>query len=400
MSGSRGPVESGCAVLTTSFLSSIFPHCPSSPLSWGHSVGHQVSDSASGESGSLHAPWEISPICPRHTEARRGFHFRMTDVGLKEEKKYARNFSGRIYLHVKHFTATKRKFRACGNGEVEGLADSSPGFHMHHPCHASLWPFPGLWLLFAVLLLFPSTLALESPCMYVAPGVSLRRICSSTLSLGCGPFRAPGTCPPHPSLCPLKPAPLPVSLDFVSLFLLDETSPCFLPLHFPSCLCLGLRPWLEPVLLTQSLYLNPFSTWPWHSGSWACHRAGSSRIPPDLGWFVGRCSFALTFSTYSPFCLGSSLSLNLHFSLPVVHCSAISYHGSGLSCLFLSCCCLLPIWQVWLSKGLFSRDFIRQPAISYPSMGESSVVQELKRKMWMVQGDALLLSDSAGMWHH
>lgn len=42
-------------------------------------------------------------------------------------------------------------------------------------------------------------------------------------------------------------------------------------------------------------------------------------------------------------------------------------------------------------KGLLSRDFIRQPAIFYPSVGERFSVQELnrKKKMWTVQGNAL-----------
>lgn len=38
------------------------------------------------------------------------------------------------------------------------LTDSSPGFHMHHP-----WLVSGLWLLFAVPLPFPSSLAICIP---------------------------------------------------------------------------------------------------------------------------------------------------------------------------------------------------------------------------------------------
>lgn len=42
---------------------------------------------------------------------------------------------------------------------------------------------------------------------------------------------------------------------------------------------------------------------------------------------------------------------NLHFSLPTVHPCTLSALTRGPSCLSLPCCYLLPIWQVWLSKG-------------------------------------------------
>ena len=169
---------------------------------------------------------------------------------------------------------------------------------------------------------------------------------------------------------------------------LMKPPPCFLALYVLFCLCLGPRPRWKPVLPTHAFCLNPFSMLSRCSGLWACHHAWSSRIPPDLSSWLAAHLLWLSAPT-CPSVWAHLPELHLHLSLPVVHHSSISYHGSGLCCPFLSCCCLLPIWQVWLLKGLFSRDFIRQPAISFPSMGESLVVQKLKGKIWIVQGDAL-----------
>lgn len=82
---------------------------------------------------------------------------------------------------------------------------------------------------------------------------------------------------------------------------------------------------------------------------------------------------------------------NLHFSLPTVHPCTLPALTRGPSCLFLPCCYLLPIWQVWLSKGPAFQRFHKTTCnfLSFSGRKVLSSGAEQKKKMWTVQGNAL-----------